>query len=51
MIGKSRRVALKFIADADAAGRPLYDTGHNLPQNQAVKETLDWLDKELGAVK
>ena len=32
----------------DRKRRVLYDTGHNLPQNEAVKETLDWLDKELG---
>ena len=31
--------------------RVLYDTGHNLPQNEAVKETLDWLDRELGPVR
>jgi dienelactone hydrolase len=30
--------------------RVVYDTGHNLPPNEAVKETLDWLDRELGPV-
>jgi formylglycine-generating enzyme required for sulfatase activity/dienelactone hydrolase len=32
----------------DRKRRVVFDTGHNLPQNEAVKETLDWLDRELG---
>jgi len=28
----------------------LYDTGHNIPRNQLIKETLAWLDKYLGSV-
>ena len=31
--------------------RVMYDTGHNLPRNEMIKETLDWLDKYLGPVK
>jgi len=38
----------KLGTPPDRKRRVLYDTGHNLPQNEAVKETLDWLDKELG---
>lgn len=29
----------------------LYETGHFVPRNQLIKETLDWLDKYLGPVK
>jgi predicted Ser/Thr protein kinase/predicted esterase len=29
----------------------LYDTGHNIPRNQLIKECLEWLDKYLGPVK
>jgi dienelactone hydrolase/tRNA A-37 threonylcarbamoyl transferase component Bud32 len=31
--------------------RILYDTGHNLPFNEAVKETLNWFDTCFGAVR
>ena len=33
---------------ADRKRRVVFETGHNLPQNEAVRETLDWLDRELG---
>jgi cephalosporin-C deacetylase-like acetyl esterase len=36
---------------ADQKKRVVYDTGHNLPINQSVKETLDWLDRYLGPVR
>jgi formylglycine-generating enzyme required for sulfatase activity/dienelactone hydrolase len=29
----------------------LYDTGHNIPRNQLIRECLEWLDKYLGPVK
>jgi eukaryotic-like serine/threonine-protein kinase len=28
----------------------LYDTGHNIPRNELIKETLSWLDQYLGPV-
>jgi len=28
----------------------LYDTGHNIPRNELIKETLNWLDRYLGPV-
>jgi eukaryotic-like serine/threonine-protein kinase len=31
--------------------RVLYDTGHDIPRNALIKETLDWLDRYLGPVK
>jgi predicted esterase/predicted Ser/Thr protein kinase len=29
----------------------LYDTGHNIPRTQLIKESLEWLDKYLGPTK
>jgi dienelactone hydrolase/predicted Ser/Thr protein kinase len=29
----------------------IYDTGHGIPRNQLIKESLEWLDKYLGPVK
>ena len=29
----------------------VYDTGHNIPRTELIKETLDWLDRYLGQVK
>ena len=29
----------------------IYDTGHLVPRNELIKETLAWLDKYLGPVK
>ena len=31
--------------------RVVYDTGHNIPRNECIKETLDWLDRYLGPVR
>jgi len=31
--------------------RVLYDTGHDIPRNEMIKETLDWLDRYLGPAK
>jgi hypothetical protein len=28
-----------------------YDTGHGLPANERIKETLAWFDRHLGAVR
>jgi cephalosporin-C deacetylase-like acetyl esterase len=36
---------------ADQKKRVVYETGHNLPINETVKETLDWLDRYLGPVR
>jgi hypothetical protein len=32
-------------------GELLYDTGHNLPRNEFIEETLNWLDQYLGPVQ
>ncbi|MBI3696421.1 MAG: protein kinase [Acidobacteria bacterium] len=29
----------------------LYESGHNIPRTELIKETLDWLDRYLGPVK
>jgi hypothetical protein len=31
--------------------RVVYETGHNIPRNELIKETLDWLDHYQGPVK
>jgi eukaryotic-like serine/threonine-protein kinase len=31
--------------------RVVYDTGHDIPRNEMIKESLNWLDKYLGPVK
>ena len=29
----------------------VYDGGHNVPREQLISETLDWLDKYLGKTR
>jgi dienelactone hydrolase len=36
---------------AEHKRRIVYETGHNIPRNERIKETLDWLDRYLGPVK
>jgi serine/threonine protein kinase/formylglycine-generating enzyme required for sulfatase activity/cephalosporin-C deacetylase-like acetyl esterase len=31
--------------------RVVYETGHDIPQNELIKETLNWLDRYLGPTK
>lgn len=31
--------------------RIIYDSGHIIPRNEMVKETLNWLDQQLGTVQ
>jgi cephalosporin-C deacetylase-like acetyl esterase len=31
--------------------RVVYETGHNIPRNELIKESLDWLDRYFGPVK
>lgn len=37
-------------AKKDQKKHMLYDTGHNIPRNELIKETLNWLDQYLGPV-
>lgn len=45
-------VAIPFFnalgTPADRRRRVAYDTGHNLPLNEAYRETIDWFDRYLG---
>ena len=49
-----QRSQLPFFAtlgtSAERKRRVAYDTGHNVPQAEMIKETLDWLDRYLGPV-
>jgi hypothetical protein len=31
--------------------RVVYKTGHDIPWNEAIQESLDWLDRYLGPVR
>ncbi|MEX2661780.1 MAG: protein kinase [Vicinamibacterales bacterium] len=50
-----RRSQLPFFqllgTPADRKRRVVYDAGHNLPQTEIIRESLDWLDKTLGPVR
>jgi len=35
----------------DQKRRVVYDTGHDIPRNELIKETLNWLDRYMGPVK
>jgi pimeloyl-ACP methyl ester carboxylesterase len=37
-------------APKDRKRHVLYDTGHDIPRTEVIKETLDWLDRYLGPV-
>jgi eukaryotic-like serine/threonine-protein kinase len=36
---------------AEHKRRVVYDTGHDIPRTEMIKESLDWLDKYLGPVR
>jgi hypothetical protein len=36
---------------AEQKRRVVYETGHNVPRPELIKETLNWLDKFLGPAK
>jgi dienelactone hydrolase len=38
-------------APADQKRRVVYETGHNIPRNELIKEAVDWLDHYLGPVQ
>ena len=45
------RILASFVAADDQKRRVVYDTGHNIPRPDLIRESLDWLDKQLGAVR
>ena len=56
MLGMENVTLTAHVASASARfdearkRRVGYDTGHNVPQAEMIKETLDWLDRHLGPV-
>jgi eukaryotic-like serine/threonine-protein kinase len=38
-----------FGTRPDQKRRRLFDTGHNIPWNETIRETLDWFDLHLGS--
>ena len=50
-----RRAQIPFFqllgSPADRKRRVVYDTGHNLPPSEMIKETLDWFDRYLGPAR
>jgi dienelactone hydrolase len=47
----SQEPMFRFLGAApDRKRRVVYETGHSIPRNELIKETLDWLDQYLGAV-
>lgn len=49
---KSQKPMFRFLGTpAEHKRWILYDAEHNLPRNEMIKETLNWLDKYLGLVK
>ena len=47
----SQEPMFRFLgASPEHKRRVVYDTGHNIPRPDMIKETLDWLDRYLGPV-
>jgi formylglycine-generating enzyme required for sulfatase activity/dienelactone hydrolase/predicted Ser/Thr protein kinase len=48
----SQQPMFRFIGTPEKDKKQvLFDTGHSVGRNQLIKETLDWLDRYLGAVR
>ncbi|MDP2858884.1 MAG: SUMF1/EgtB/PvdO family nonheme iron enzyme, partial [Bacillota bacterium] len=48
----SQQPMFRFIGTSEKDKKQvLFDTGHSVGRNQLIKETLDWLDRYLGAVR
>jgi len=51
-IETSQLPAFKYLGTADKDKRQvIYETGHNIPRNEMIREVLNWLDHYLGPVK
>ena len=51
-IGTSQEPMFRLLGTPKERKRlVLYDTGHDIPDNEVIKETCNWLDKYLGPVK
>ena len=50
--GSSQEPMFRLLGTAkENKRRVVYDTGHDIPRNEQIKETLDWLDRYLGPIK
>jgi eukaryotic-like serine/threonine-protein kinase len=50
--GSSQEPMFRLLgAPKEQKRRVLYETGHDIPRTQMIRETLDWLDRYLGPVK
>ena len=50
--GSSQEPMFRLVGTArEHKRRTIYETGHDIPRNEMIKESLDWLDRYLGPVK
>jgi formylglycine-generating enzyme required for sulfatase activity/predicted esterase len=50
-VDSSQEPFFRLLGSAkDQKKHVLYETGHNIPRNELIKETLNWLDQYLGPV-
>ncbi|MDA2928246.1 SUMF1/EgtB/PvdO family nonheme iron enzyme, partial [Acidobacteria bacterium AH-259-G07] len=48
----AQKSMFRLLGTSEADKRHVvYETGHSLPRNESIKETLDWLDRYLGPVQ
>jgi eukaryotic-like serine/threonine-protein kinase len=51
-VGSSQEPMFRLLGTPkEQIHRVVYQTGHDIPRDQMIKETLDWLDRYLGPVK
>jgi eukaryotic-like serine/threonine-protein kinase len=51
-LASSQQPMFRFLGTPDKDKKHvLFDTGHSVGSNQAIKEALDWLDRYLGPVR
>jgi serine/threonine protein kinase/formylglycine-generating enzyme required for sulfatase activity/cephalosporin-C deacetylase-like acetyl esterase len=50
-VGSSQEPMFRLLGTPkEEIHRVIYETGHDIPRDQMIKETLDWLDRYLGPV-
>ena len=51
-VGSSQEPMFRLLGTSkENKRRIIYDTGHDIPRTEMIKESLDWLDRYLGPVK
>lgn len=51
-VGPSQEPMFRLLGTPkEEVHRVIYQTGHDIPRDQMIKETLDWMDRYLGPVK